>query len=50
MISEASQMTNILPEMAGFDFNLERILRGLLGMAVLIAIAWVFSTDRKSIV
>ncbi len=50
MISEASQMTNILPEMAGFDFNLERILRGLLGMGVLIAIAWVFSTDRKSIV
>ncbi len=50
MISEASQMTNILPEMAGFDFNLERILRGLLGMAVLIAIAWAFSTDRKSIV
>lgn len=49
MISEASQMTNILPEMTGFDFNLERILRGLLGMAVLIAIAWLFSTDRKSI-
>ena len=49
MISGASQMTNILPEMAGFDFSLERILRGLLGMAVLIAIAWVFSTDRKAI-
>jgi CNT family concentrative nucleoside transporter len=49
MISEASQMTNILPEMVGFDFSLERILRGLLGMAVLIAIAWVFSTDRKAI-
>jgi len=49
MISDASQMTNILPEMTGFDFSLERILRGLLGMAVLLAIAWVFSTDRKSI-
>jgi CNT family concentrative nucleoside transporter len=49
MISEASQMTNILPEMAGFDFSLERILRGLLGMAVLIGIAWIFSTDRKAI-
>ncbi len=49
MIAEASQMTNILPEMSGFDFSLERILRGLLGMVVLISIAWIFSTDRKSI-
>jgi CNT family concentrative nucleoside transporter len=42
-------MTNILPEMVGFDFSMERILRGLLGMAVLISIAWVFSTDRKAV-
>ena len=42
-------MTNILPEMSGFDFDPVRILRGLLGMLVLISIAWVFSTDRKAI-
>lgn len=43
------QMSNILPEVAGFDFSFERIIRGLLGMLVLIAIAWLFSTDRKAI-
>jgi CNT family concentrative nucleoside transporter len=43
------QMSNILPEMVGFDFTLEKLLRGLLGMAVLIGIAWIFSTDRKAI-
>lgn len=43
------QMSNILPEVAGFDFSFERIIRGLLGMLVLIAIAWIFSTDRKAI-
>jgi CNT family concentrative nucleoside transporter len=43
------QMTNILPEMTGFDFNLERLLRGILGMAVLIGIAWIFSSNRKAI-
>jgi CNT family concentrative nucleoside transporter len=42
-------MSNILPEMAGFDFSMERIVRGLLGMLVLIAIAWIFSSDRKAI-
>jgi CNT family concentrative nucleoside transporter len=49
MNPETSQMTNILPEMAGFDFSFERIIRGLLGMLVLIAIAWIFSSDRKAI-
>jgi len=49
MNSDTSQMSNILPEMAGFDFSFERILRGLLGMLVLIAIAWIFSSDRKAI-
>ena len=42
-------MSNILPEMGGFDFNLVRILRGLLGMGVLIGIAWIFSTNRKAV-
>jgi CNT family concentrative nucleoside transporter len=42
-------MSNILPEMAGFDFDVVRILRGMLGMLVLIAIAWLFSNNRKAI-
>jgi len=45
----SSQMSNILPEMVGFDFTLEKLFRGLLGMAVLIFIAWIFSSDRKAI-
>jgi CNT family concentrative nucleoside transporter len=48
-VSAPNQMTNILPEMVGFDFSLERLFRGLLGMAVLIFIAWIFSSDRKAI-
>lgn len=42
-------MSNILPEMTGFSFSLVRLLRGLLGMVVLIFIAWVFSTNRRAI-
>lgn len=47
--STSSAMSNILPAQAGFDFDLVRLLRGLLGMAVLVAIAWAFSTDRKAV-
>ena len=32
-------LSNIIPENVGFDFNLVRLLRGVMGMAVLIAIA-----------
>jgi CNT family concentrative nucleoside transporter len=42
-------MSNILPEKTGFDFNLVRLLRGMLGMAAVIAIAWAFSSNRKAI-
>jgi CNT family concentrative nucleoside transporter len=42
-------MSNILPEKAGFDFELVRLLRGLLGMLVLIGIAWLFSNNRKAV-
>ncbi len=45
----AQSMSNILPEMTGFSFSLVRLLRGLLGMVVLIFIAWVFSTNRRAI-
>ncbi|MCK4989469.1 MAG: Na+ dependent nucleoside transporter [Bacteroidales bacterium] len=39
----------MLPEKAGFDFNLVKLLRGILGMAVLIAIAYLFSNNRKAV-
>jgi CNT family concentrative nucleoside transporter len=39
----------ILPAKKDSGFNLTTILRGLLGMLVLIIIAWAFSTDRRSI-
>jgi concentrative nucleoside transporter, CNT family len=46
---QALPMSNILPAEAGFNFDLVKILRGLLGMAVLIGIAWAFSTNRKAV-
>jgi len=42
-------MSNIIPERSGFDLDLVRLLRGLLGMAVLIGIAYLFSSKRKAI-
>ncbi|MEZ5072841.1 MAG: Na+ dependent nucleoside transporter N-terminal domain-containing protein [Bacteroidales bacterium] len=47
--TEISSMSNIIPDSAGFDFNLVRIFRGILGMAVLIGVAWLFSNNRKAI-
>ena len=32
-----------------FEFNIVSILRGLVGMAVIIFIAWLFSTDRRKV-
>lgn len=49
VVERGESLANIVPEKASFSFNFIRILRGLLGMLVLIAIAWAFSTDRKSI-
>lgn len=46
--SEA-ELTNIIPDRIGFQFSMVKILRGLLGMFVLIAIAWAFSKNRKAI-
>ncbi|MEX0986787.1 MAG: nucleoside transporter C-terminal domain-containing protein [Bacteroidales bacterium] len=50
-IVEAAEtgFTNMIPDRVGFNFSLTRILRGLLGMIVLIAIAWAFSKNRKAI-
>jgi CNT family concentrative nucleoside transporter len=36
-------------EVQSFQFNFVNILRGLLGMVVLIGIAWLFSANRKAI-
>ena len=48
-VPELAPMSNIIPERVGFDLNLVKLLRGILGMAVLIAIAWLFSSNRKAV-
>lgn len=42
-------LSNIIPEKTGFSFDLVRLLRGMLGMLVLLAIAYVFSSNRKAV-
>ncbi|MEN8158338.1 MAG: nucleoside transporter C-terminal domain-containing protein [Bacteroidota bacterium] len=42
-------MSNILPDQVKFNLDLVDLVRGLLGMAVLIGIAWIFSNNRKAI-
>jgi len=39
----------IVPRDEQFNFSLVKILRGLLGMLVLILVAWLFSSNRKAI-
>ena len=48
-VPELLPMSNLIPERVGFDFNLVKLLRGILGMTVLIAIAWAFSNNRKAV-
>lgn len=48
-LAQALPMSNILPAEAGFSFDIVRLLRGLLGMGFLIAVAWLFSNNRKAI-
>jgi CNT family concentrative nucleoside transporter len=47
--AEPTHMSNIIPANTGFEFNLVKIVRGILGMISLIAIAWAFSSNRKAI-
>jgi len=42
-------LSNIIPEKAGFSFDLVRLLRGMMGMVVLVAIAYIFSNNRKAV-
>ena len=46
---ESVPLSNIIPEKASFTFDLVRLLRGMMGMAVLIAIAYLFSNNRKAV-
>jgi CNT family concentrative nucleoside transporter len=47
--SIVDESNRIVPRNEKFNFNLLKILRGMLGMAVLILIAWAFSVNRKAI-
>ena len=47
--ANSGPMSNILPEQVKFNLDLVDLARGFLGMAVLIGIAWIFSTNRKAI-
>lgn len=47
--ADSLPMSNLIPESAGFDFDPIRILRGVMGMVVLLGIAYLFSTNRKAI-
>ena len=46
---DASKSNLLLSRDSSHGFSLITILRGILGMLVLIGIAWVFSSDRKAI-
>jgi CNT family concentrative nucleoside transporter len=48
-VAEAADLSTIIPDRVGFRFSLVKLLRGLLGMLVLIAIAWAFSKNRRAI-
>lgn len=47
--STTNNVNKLLVEKKAFTFNLVSILRGLLGMSVLIGIAWLFSSNRKAV-
>lgn len=47
--ADSLPISNIIPESAGFNFDPIRILRGVIGMVVLLGIAYLFSTNRKAI-
>ena len=48
MATTASPLSDVVvASSAGFSFN--SLIRGLLGMAVIIGLAWLFSTNRKAI-
>jgi len=44
-----SETNRIIPVKSSFEFNLLTILRGMFGLLVIIAIAYVFSSNRKAV-
>jgi len=44
-----SETNQIVPVKSSFEFNLLTILRGMFGLLVIIAIAYVFSSNRKAV-
>ncbi len=48
-VEEVAKSNILIKGENGTGFSFITILRGLLGMAVIIMLAWVFSTDRKNI-
>ena len=47
--ASGNQVNQLLIEKKRFEFNLVSLLRGLLGMLVLIGIAFLFSSNRKAV-
>lgn len=47
LIHSAPQAQAAIPELGGF--NLTSLLRGLLGMAVLVILSWLFSNNRRAV-
>ena len=44
-----NETNQVIPVKSSFEFNLLTILRGMFGLLVIIAIAYVFSTNRKAV-
>ncbi|PID92483.1 MAG: Na+ dependent nucleoside transporter [Bacteroidetes bacterium] len=49
LVSQSGSMSNLLPQSGGFSFDFVRLVRGMLGMVVLIGLAWLFSSNRKAV-
>ncbi len=47
--ADSAPKSNIIPEQSSYKFNIVTLLRGMLGMFVLILIAYIFSENRKAI-
>jgi len=48
-VTDVAQKANIIPAKNKYKFNLLNLFRGLIGMMVLILIAYIFSNNRKAI-
>ncbi len=46
---EEARLSNIIPDKSRLSFSFTKLVRGLLGMLVLLLIAWAFSKNRRAI-